>query len=153
MLKNLLIKGFWINIIGICLPLILLINCSNDPVYHSVKSKWIYINETAHFISYSKDQIYLNDNFSIKPFDTIVYEEIFRDANPTTIESFSSPLMPYIIYYGTSLCDTLPFDPYNRNAEGPGGINNYTVRKSGSNNFEFTYRFTNKDVEKADTCK
>ena len=139
-------------IIGISISLTLLVNSCKNRVDYTVKSKWIYINETEHFISYSHDTLNYVE-FNIKPFSTKIYEEIGDGDKNTTVESFISPLRPYIIFYGKFLCDTLTFGPGIREGEGPAGMSNYTSTKLGKNDFEFTYRFTNKDVEKADTCK
>lgn len=130
--------------------LLLIINSCTQKDY-AVQSKWIYINTTEHKISYSDTSRWFK--FNLQPFDTVVYESISEGPKNISEDEFVSPLHPHIIFYGKFLCDTLIAGPGPREGEGPYGMNNYQTRKIGTNNFEFTFRFTNADVQKADTCK
>ena len=132
--------------------LILMLTLSNcGQTDYSVKSRWIYINETNNRILFSRDSSEMS-KFNLDSGETKTFEEEREGGKNPKAKDFIPLLRPFIVYYGDLLCDTL-FITSSREGEGPGGISNYTSKKLKDYYFEFTYRFNQADVDKADTCK
>lgn len=145
-------KTMWMRYLIIGGSLILLLTLNNcGQTDYSVKSRWIYINETGHKIFYFRDSTEWS-KYNLNPGETKIFEEESEGGKNPKAKDFIPLLRPFIVYYGDLLCDTL-FITSSREGEGPRGISNYTSRKLEDYYFEFTYRFTQADVDKADTCK
>lgn len=124
--------------------------CCTTPDY-TVRSRWVYNNETEYSISYSPTNEFMK--FNILPFDSIVVEESGEGGKTITPESYMSPLRPDIIFYGESLCDTLQSGFGLRDGEGPRGMQNYASQKLSERYFKFVFRFTKENVKEANICK
>jgi hypothetical protein len=136
-------------IFGISIILIFFTGCKKE---YWVRADWIYINETGHSITYSPE--YYNNDFSIKPYDTIIYHEDGDGGNNLTEKDYVSPLHnAYKILFDNIKCDTLKggSEPYL--GDGPTGTINYESRKLEENYYEFTYRFTEEQYTNAKECK
>ncbi len=68
-------------------------------------------------------------------------------------ESFVPPINATIVFYDNIKCDTFKIGLNSNLYDGPLGMANYESKKLGTNNFEFTYRFTEEDYLNALDCK
>jgi len=142
-------KRMWMRYlpIGISIFLFLCISCKKTD--YQVKSKWIYINETSHNITYSPDYW---SKFNVNPHDTIIYFEEGDGSKEITENSFVSPLRPEIIIYDGIKCDSLKVGDKPYLGDGPLGMSNYANKKLGERYYEFTYRFTEEMFNNAKNC-
>jgi len=136
-------------LIGINILLLFLHNSCKKTDYQ-VKSKWIYINETKHYITYNPDFWSI---FNVNPYDTIVYYQDDDGSKNVTESDFVPPINALIIFYDNVKCDSLKRGEKPNLGNGPLGINNYVSRKLEDRYFEFTYRFTEKQYNDSKVCK
>lgn len=109
--------------------------CKED-IDYSVKSKWIYINETEHTITYEPSPIW--DEFNIYPKDTVVY--IQEDDGPKYVEAkdFTPPIKAKVLI-DNELYDTILTKKIHN-------ISEYEYQKISERNFEFTFRYTERII-------
>ena len=88
-------KIMWMRYLLIGISIALLIKCSCKPSvdYYVVKSRWIYINETGHNITYYPDAY--NEKFGVKSYGTTIY---FEDGDET-IEPEKNPILKFCRRY------------------------------------------------------
>lgn len=144
-------KKMWMHymLIGISIFFLLGIGCFRRADY-SYNAKWIYINETGHDITYYPA---FWSNFNVKPYDTTEYFEDGNGSKDMGTESFVPPINATIVFYDNIKCDTFKIGLNSNLYDGPLGTANYESKKLGTNNFEFTYRFTEEDYLNAQDCK
>lgn len=135
----------WMNYltIGISVLLVLLLGCEKQ-VDYSVKAKWIYINSTDSSISYSP----VRPNFNLDGQDTVEFETISEGHKETNPINLGPPLKPAVVFYGYNLCDTLS----NQNKL-LWDVSNYEIKKNGTNDFEYVYRFNDDVLKTAKKCR
>lgn len=138
-------KTMWMRylLFGISASLIILtISCERTKDY-SVNAKWIYINETSHSITYEPSPIW--DEFNISGNDTVVY--IQNSEGPKNLEAndFVPPINATVLIDGV-LCDSSLTKRIHN-------ISDYESIKLSERNFEFTFRFTDSNINLTDTCK
>jgi hypothetical protein len=141
---------WWMNylLFGISPILLFGIGCIRK-VDYSLKAKWVYINETGYNITYYPNR----SAFNVKPHDTTIYYQDDTGPKDISAEEYIPPLNAYIIFYDNIKCDTFKIGPNSNSDDGPLGTANYESKKLGTNNFEFTYRFTEEDYLNAQDCK
>jgi len=118
-------------------------------VDYQVRARWIYINETGHSITYSPDVF---KDFNVAPYDTTIYSEDGDGPKNMAAEDFVPPLDATVIFFDDFKCDTLKGRSPNL-TKGPLSNANYESKKISNNNFEFTYRFKEKQYQDAKNCK
>ncbi|QQS51023.1 MAG: hypothetical protein IPM71_15860 [Bacteroidota bacterium] len=121
---------------------ILTFSCERTKDY-SVNTKWIYINETSHSITYEPSPIW--DEFNISGNDTVVY--IQNSEGPKNVEAndFVPPINANVLI-NSLICDSSLTSKIHN-------ISEYESTKLSERNFEFTFRFTDININLTDTCK
>ncbi len=144
-------KTTWMRylLIGISISTFLFTNCIRK-VDYQVRAKWIYINETGHNITYRPDSW---STFNVKAFDTTIYYQDGDGGKNVSEADFISPINAQVLFYDDIKCDTLERGNKAYMGNGPIGMDNYESKKISNNNFEFTYRFTEKQYLDAKECK
>ena len=133
-------------ICGISLMLVLLNSCKKDYVYSAT---WIYINETDSLISFQP----VREEFTLAANGEYVYTESGEGEKEMDVKNFVPPHRPFIVYFGSSLCDTLFSGSSANTGDGLLGIENYQAKKLENNSFQFTFRFTDSMLSKVQKCR
>jgi len=111
---------------------------------YSVNVKWIYINETDHFITYEPNHVW--NEFNVPPYDTVIYVQ--NSEGPQNVEAtdFIPPINAKKVIIDSVLCDSILANELYR-------ISNYQGTKLAERNFEFTFRFNDNNISLTDTCR
>ena len=121
--------------------MILLSSCKKE---YSLKQDLKYINETNHTISLYR----LSDSLFLKPLDTgFVYGKVSYHERKVPITEFNLPSTIVLLKYDDLKCDSL--DSY----EGVRRSNNYEYEDLGNQHYQYLYRFTEADYERAVDCE
>lgn len=134
----------WMRFLIFGISLLFLFSCKRTKDY-STKNKWIFVNETNRFITYSNGP--WGNNCNLKPNDSVIIEYSFLSEKNSKPVNSGSYLMPQIIYYDSILCDTQELNI------GPGYIQNYQIKTIKNNDFEYRFVFTKAIALRADTCR
>ncbi len=117
-------------------------SCKQD-VDFEVNSKWIFINETNHKITYSPTSVW--DDFELIEKDTFIFYQNSEGPRNVEIEDFNPPLIVESVILDGVLCD-------KSTAQKLQDISEYESKKISERNFEFIFRFTNEKFVSAETC-
>ncbi len=147
-------KKYFLKIIYL-LVMFLLFNNSTCTVEYSTDIDWIFINETDYDIYYP---IEFSD-FNVAAHDTLYYPDAIGVKIEKVDEGVNEP--DYlsgdfiVIKYGLCIkCDTILFlNEETQIRKGPMLIENYEGKKYSENNYEFTYRYTEEDFQRARECE
>ena len=104
---------------------------------YSVRTKWIYINETEYPISYLPEGIWTE--FNVAPNDTTVYMLDGEGPKDMQAEDVRPPLIAFAVVFEGVKIDTLLADSLRK-------ISSYEYKKIRRNNFEFIFRFTGENL-------
>lgn len=111
---------------------------------YSVKSKWIFINETNHEITF--EPLGFWDKFNVSENDTTIYIEDGEGSKTVSIEDFVPPINAQVVIINEIICDTALAHKLH-------DINSYSGVKNAERDFQFTFRFTDSNMNLKDTCK
>jgi hypothetical protein len=126
------------NIIAIC---VVLNGCHTRKEY-SARSRWIYVNETNSNITHSFDTAVITP-YDLDKKETKVFEEHGDGSKDMKASDYSPAITSFLVVYDLLLCDTIEDI----------AIANYEAVKLDDNYYQFTFRFTEKMVQQADTCR
>ncbi len=144
MLQKITYKGFLIAGISLCF---IAISCDEKTDF-LVKARYIYINDSQHQI-----ECISHSPFVLSPLEEYTIESVSDGNKNTTEDSYHPPFVSALLIYDDIKCDTL--DALGKAGRGEGiiGIQNYQSRQLGKRYYEFTYRFTEEDFNKAESCE
>lgn len=104
---------------------------------YSVRTKWIYINETEYPISYLPEGIWTE--FNVAAYDTAVYIQNADGPKDVKAEDFVPPINALAVVVEGVKIDTLL-------AERLREITSYEYKRISRNNFEFIFRFNGENM-------
>ena len=134
----------WMRFIIFGISIFILSSCKRT-VDYSTNNRWIFVNNTNYFITYSDGP--WGNTCNLKPNDSVAIEFRFMSEKKTNPNTSRSYLDPEIIYYNNTLCDSLKLKV------GPRSMENYSIKTIKTNDFEYRYVFTKAFAERADTCR
>jgi hypothetical protein len=139
-------KVTWMHylIFGISSIFLLLTNGCKKDVDYTINAKWMYVNETNHYITYSPGDTWTE--FNVSAHDTSFYFQNSDGPENMTVESFTPPINAQAVVVDNIKCDTLLADSLRV-------ISSYEHKKLGERNYEFIFRFTEKNLSNALDCK
>lgn len=132
-MKQNLIWMYFLLIGVISIMTITFSGCKSE-IDYSIRSKWIYINETGYSITFQPLNTW--NEFNIQGFDTISIETHGSGPETVTNESFIPPINVSTIVLDSIQCDTIT-------AKRLSVILEYESKQIGERNFEFTFRYSN----------
>lgn len=140
-------KTTWMRFLPIGISaLSLVVGCGEAQVDYRVRADYLFINETPYAITYAGD----GNRFNVGAKDTTRFTSQGNGPETVNKDSFESPLHTYcypcLIRFENIRCDTIK-------DIGPAKITNFEARQLSERHMEYTYRFTEKDFQKAKQCK
>jgi len=122
---------------------VILTCCNKKEIDYNVRSRWIYINETNHSISYKPDDCC--NEFNISAFDTIIYNMSGDGPEEVTESYYYPPLNVHAVVIDSVKCDsTLALEIKETSS--------YISNKIGKRYYEFIFRFTDQNTSSAVDC-